>query len=1128
MTDKNGNLRQRRNTLFPKVPATGMHLCPFKGPDIAIVPMRYALDRSRHDPQPDQLTPLHPDGQWHEQPPLKTRTYTLRQLRDGYLYVFDENAKTLHQYRYSAQDATLIRLPSSDDALSLTTQATSHLLYPRQHLLHLAYAPQPWSKRLCEQLSADPDSRARWMRRLDLKEYSNRMTGLGLMPVADLADAVADIDSWPIRHDQRFADSAHPPESFDGSTAHCVPLACDVVWRGGIDDVASAVFVALDDPLAVLEDLGMQLSAEQAALYHWQNEHEHALNIAAVVEQLCGAGMDPAQLPASVTGDEARTRQYVLDLEAWYEQLDLEEDANRAAQDGLSIDILDLPSRVLAQRIKQRYGDLPDPALRVSWEARGKWRRQADLDAARAYAEARRPESEALLNHVRDSQHDLQRWAEQIGTDPRKLGIDTAHDESLLYLQGVISGLLEVLAQDPSQSRWLAGEEASAKTLFGLARFGFNPALKAALDVQASALVQGAGDVTSLIGRSAELNSFLGHERIAEKPWVKALNEPARQTLDCLGRLARDKGKAVFENTLLALLPVDSRLAHGQKPDLAALLRNLLIGHLLLDHPDRLKVDQELGARLQQWKQKLLSTRADYRQTQNAWFYHREKYDRKALSRLLLEMEQELKQLALAMPALIDYQNNRYVEIVRNGIRGTVERGGLTVAGWHATVRAWSEKQGINASAITWGVVMANLVNTLVTYNALSQDGELTAKDWAKISSATAYTGNAMMALWVETKWAGMKDLNTLVKGKPTAITGRSAAFWESHARHTRAWGKLIRGFGGRLVGLGGFALIATSAELWDIADDIDQSPFSTEKNLLSIKIGSVATMSLIAAAQFSAGVISWLGSPILIPYVMSSWAAGAALIAGAIYLASSTLINYLKTDAVGQWLRKGTWSRHPEDRLPATLEGRAEEIRAFLEIQLSPTLFIKPSYTLGRHRLPHGDYMDVRVQDGAWVQLQVPAPLRDAVLRVNLTSSHRPFLVMPTAKLDGALQTPFVDCGRVEDISIMGETPTNRWNRNEHAVFGFPVMPPEGEDIVWHTWVPLDEKAQYLELQVWYPEEILASGEGDRGYRYQLKLDEQGVKDPKDTRVSSLDTSTLQVQTLGGREDALALPIPS
>jgi hypothetical protein len=325
---------------------------------------------------------------------------------------------------------------------------------------------------------------------------------------------------------------------------------------------------------------------------------------------------------------------------------------------------------------------------------------------------------------------------------------------------------------------------------------------------------------------------------------------------------------------------------------------------------------------------------------------------------------------------------------------------------------------------------------------------------------------------------------------------------------------------------LGGFALIATSAELWDLWDGFSHS--ASSKKLLITKMRSVSAMFVIGTIQFSAGFLALTGSPILLSFAMSSGIAGAALIAGAVYLISSTLINYLKTDAVGQWLRKGTWSRYPEDRLPTTSEGRAEETRAFLEIQLSPSLFVKPSYTFGRQRLPRGDYMNVRIQDGAWVQLQVPAPLRDAVLRVNLTASHRPFLVMPATKLDGELQPPFVDHGRIEDISVIGNTPENRWNRNEHAVFGFPVMPPEGEDIVWHTWVPLDEKAQYLELQVWYPEEILTSGEGDRGYRYQLELDEQGVKNQKDTRVSSLDTSTLQVQTLGGRESAIVLPMPS
>ncbi|RMR88185.1 hypothetical protein ALP77_05401, partial [Pseudomonas amygdali pv. tabaci] len=48
MTDKHGTHQQRRAALFPKTPATATSLCPFRGPNVAIVPVRYALDRSRY------------------------------------------------------------------------------------------------------------------------------------------------------------------------------------------------------------------------------------------------------------------------------------------------------------------------------------------------------------------------------------------------------------------------------------------------------------------------------------------------------------------------------------------------------------------------------------------------------------------------------------------------------------------------------------------------------------------------------------------------------------------------------------------------------------------------------------------------------------------------------------------------------------------------------------------------------------------------------------------------------------------------------------------------------------------------------------------------------------------------
>jgi hypothetical protein len=87
--------------------------------------------------------------------------------------------------------------------------------------------------------------------------------------------------------------------------------------------------------------------------------------------------------------------------------------------------------------------------------------------------------------------------------------------------------------------------------------------------------------------------------------------------------------------------------------------------------------------------------------------------------------------------------------------------------------------------------------------------------------------------------------------------------------------------------------------------------------------------------------------------------------------------------------------------------------------------------------------------------------------------------------------------------------------------------MPPAGEDVIWQTWVPLSEKAQYLELQLWYPETILAIRKDDNGYRYQIELVPEGEADGSDNRVVGSSKNSLTVESLGNRGDALQLPVP-
>ncbi|EPN14428.1 membrane protein, partial [Pseudomonas syringae pv. actinidiae ICMP 19100] len=104
---------------------------------------------------------------------------------------------------------------------------------------------------------------------------------------------MADIDKDRVVDDGRFADSAiptaRPPLEGAEPDPLWAPLGADVFWQGSVYDKDSSLVIALDDTLAVFNDLGMQLAADQAAFREWQSAHEHKIQIAQTVATLCGA-----------------------------------------------------------------------------------------------------------------------------------------------------------------------------------------------------------------------------------------------------------------------------------------------------------------------------------------------------------------------------------------------------------------------------------------------------------------------------------------------------------------------------------------------------------------------------------------------------------------------------------------------------------------------------------------------------------------------------------------------------------------------------------------------------------------------------------------------------------------------
>ncbi|MCL6309064.1 hypothetical protein QQL38_00965 [Pseudomonas syringae] len=1112
MTDKSGTHTQRRAATFAKIPATATSLCPFRKPEVTIVPVRYALDRSRYDAAPEKLKPLLKGSRWAVMPKLKTRSYTLRQLYDGYVYVYDETAEVLHEYAVSAATGNLSRIVWTDaqlgsDQRSGGSDAKPFLLYPRNNRLYIAFSAQQWTWRICEHLRSNPESRDSWMKALDLKRYCMTMAEPDTLPLNRIAEAVADIDKEHVVDDDRFADSAVPTSESSSEETQPLfsPIGADVFWQGSVEDQDSSLLIALDDPLAIFNDLGMQLAADQAAYRNWQAEHEHKIQIAQTVTTLCGAESEPEKLPASVRNNAALTHQYLSDVEAYFEQCMFEQEqiGNNTAPGGVLLlsDVFKSPE--MRRSLEMRYGSAPSDEALQAWKDRHKWRREVDLSGARQYLQQHLPTGDTLLQQVRDTQSDFRQWSAHLGTEPLKLFVDPTHPESLLYLQTLMLNLQIIYAQDNAASAWLAEQEANDSSLFGTLRYGFSPALKRALHQEANALLNGLGDITNLATRIGELNGTLNHQGFAEKPWMKALKQPVQDTFKALSQLASSAGKATFESILLAWVPIDSRLAVGKQQNIVALIRTLLIGQILLDSNARIAIDQKMFTKLKSWISEWRVLNKQISDIRRSWLYPTAYNPRKSIASHLRALEQKLRLHELSMPALLDFQNNQYAKQLQDEIRLHFQSGKAIAKDWLSTARRWLDGLGGIAGSITWGVIMLNFINTAFTYRDLTRDGDFSAKDIGKVTYGLGYSFNLLMAVFVEAPWRVIKDATpVLIDGRNVGILDRSAGYWK--ARGNVAWGEAISGFRVSMVAIGAFGVAAATLEIFDIQDDLTGLKTNEEQIATQIKIASVGVMGLGSAAQLISGIYP---SSFLTAFAMGSWFSVVLMLTGAAYLLSTMALNYFKQDSIGWWLRKCSWSNSIAYKYPTNAEGQFEEKRALFKIQLSPQIHVKSTTRDKDHYFGRDSPYSAPAQYGAGVQILFPGALRGQSVHFNVISSKRPWGVLPVEEIKSPLHEPFLDRGQFKSVDQF-KTLANKPLGNAHEDFTFPLMPPAGEDVVWETWVPLEEGATYLELQIWHSDELINPGPEDIGYLFQVKLNSEG-----ETKMDGLSTTDLEVK---------------
>ncbi|MBI6766908.1 hypothetical protein YA0058_16370 [Pseudomonas syringae] len=467
------------------------------------------------------------------------------------------------------------------------------------------------------------------------------------------------------------------------------------------------------------------------------------------------------------------------------------------------------------------------------------------------------------------------------------------------------------------------------------------------------------------------------------------------------------------------------------------------------------------------------------------------------------------------MPALLDFQNNQYAKQLQDKIRLHFQSGKAIAKDWLSTARRWLDGLGGIAGSITWGVIMLNFINTALTYRDLTRDGDFSAKDIGKVTYGLGYSFNLLMAVFVEAPWAVIREATpVLIDGKNVGILDRSAGYWR--AKGNLAWGDAVRGFRVSMVAMGAFGIAAAVLEVLDIQDDISRVNTSEEIIAMQLKFASVLMMGAGSAIQLIAGIFP---TTPLTAVAMSPWFSITLLLIGTVYLLATTALNYFKQDSVGWWLRRCCWSRSIEYRYSTDAGGQHAEKLDLLTIKLSPQVHVKITTRLESRYLGKGDYYSTAVQDGAGVQLLFPSAVRAQSVHFNIISSKRPWGVLPVEKIDSPINESFLNRGQFRQAGQFG-TLGNKAARNAHEDFTFPLMPHEGEDLIWETWIPLEAEATYLELQIWYPDSLIKPDQQDIGYLYQLELNREG-----DTKVDGLITAELEVKALN-RSTALTLEV--
>ena len=864
-------------------PSSPAGACPLQATEVGIIPVRYAIDGSMGEKPSYSL----PDGT-HWKPTFKLHQhYMLRQLRDGWLYVFSEKLKVLHTYKIEGEIFT-----AQHDGGT----CSSCLTYDSDDTLWLSYAHQAWTPRIVTLFSNEEKYRNKWMRPLNISAFKRRMNGPHAGMAKNLESSVADIGSvsqdiingFSITSTPLEADTSTSEDEFSRTKkAIAAPTYQAALPNANVND---GLFIALEDPLADITDIALKLGTFQAQkeFIFGSDTDKHKLLMSEFTRSIARVPYDPKTAPMALKNKLKDSPLETLKFEAALNeylryQFPLKQTPYGSEANSVNALSSDTVRSAALNRLQNTYGYTPTDKDIENFKSREKNIGEINWELMSTFLTNKYNDLDKLKGEAAPLIEDLDNALISLGEDALRVGIDIESEQGQSFLNQLFSQLFPLMTAVSKD--WKAAQKQS---LLALAPYYYSPEFQSVIHTQISndaVSFSSSSDITNMASRVGESYGLLVDGRIPDT------DDAIKATLVAAISAFSKASRSAWEGLMDSLFPYHFSSKNGVDSGL-----QLIVARSLVSKENKIQISSDYSTQLAKFN-KTLTPFLQQAERQSGQLHSQ---NTTAMRNALAKTKQQIaNHIAQEMPLLITFETEAMNTAVREKLTASI-------VGFRS--RIGQSMESINGAGTVIGgfAAICNLWNlSVVSKQVVSKLNNASSTQ----EQADVYIELASTISWTLSAFAGVgRDAqvipNELIKKSVQAAIKKSASNIEQQV--------VIKRFAAAAKVTAIFGLFAASTEMYLTGSQLWKSDSLLEKALL---FGKFSALTVQAGVSFTQ--LAYLATDVTIGGIIAAWMVSALFYAGIAYLIFSGLYNYFHRDEMQKWLKGSTWGKSPKTQTP-------------------------------------------------------------------------------------------------------------------------------------------------------------------------------------------------------------------